>query len=179
MTKVGAIEIRPLDAVEASQRLDAFCEILIACVEGGASIGFLAPMAREQAAAYWLEVFAQVRTRGLVLLGAFLGDKLVGTVQIKPEGRPNGRHRIDVSKLLVAPGARRKGVGRALMEELEAIARSAGRTLAILDTRTGDPSEKLYLSMGYKTFGVVPRYARDPDGAKLADCTFMYKELER
>lgn len=179
MTKIGTVDIRPLDAVEASQRLDGFCEILIDCVQGGASVGFLAPLAREQAAAYWLEVFAQVRTRSLVLLGAFIDDKLVGTVQIKPEGRPNGRHRVEVSKLLVLPKLRRKGVGRALMEELEAIVRSAGRTLAVLDTRAGDPSEQLYRKLGYKVTGIVPRYARDPDGARLSDCIFMYKEFDR
>lgn len=179
MTKVGNIDIRPLDAVEASQRLDGFCEILIDCVDGGASVGFLAPLAREQAAAYWLEVFAHVRTRALVLLGAFIGDELVGTVQIKPEGRPNGRHRVEISRLMVSPRVRRRGVGHALMEESEAIARSAGRTLAVLDTRAGDPSERLYAGLGYKTVGTIPRHARDPDGARLSDRVFMYKELDR
>ena len=57
----------------------------------------------------------------------------------------------DITKLLVHRRARRRGVGRALMEAIEARAREAGFTLLTLDTVRGDPAEQLYTTAGWQT----------------------------
>jgi ribosomal protein S18 acetylase RimI-like enzyme len=77
----------------------------------------------------------------------------------------------------VHPKARRRGVARALMEELENLARRERRTLITLDTRTGDAAEPLYRSMGYLLAGVIPRYACDPEGRSLESTSILYKDL--
>ncbi len=56
-------------------------------------------------------------------------------------------------------------------------AHAAGRTLLVLDTQTGEPAEALYSRLGYERTGVVPDYARFPDG-RLGATTFMHKLLE-
>jgi ribosomal protein S18 acetylase RimI-like enzyme len=105
------------------------------------------------------------------------GERIVGTVQIDLDTPPNQQHRTEVTKLLVHPGARRRGIARALMVALEDVARSEGRTLLTLDTWTGEPAERLYQSLGYITVGVIPRYARGSLSPELEPATFMYKEL--
>ena len=90
---------------------------------------------------------------------------------------PNQPHRCEVAKMMVHPVARRKGVGRALMAALETEARAAGKTLITLDTKTGDKAEPLYKAAGFRTAGIIPGFALDPDGAAMHATTYMYKAL--
>jgi ribosomal protein S18 acetylase RimI-like enzyme len=90
---------------------------------------------------------------------------------------PNQQHRAEVLKLLVHPWARRRGIARALMLAIEAVAQAEGRTLLTLDTWTGSAAEVLYLSLGYVAAGVIPRYARGSLTPELEPTTIMYKHL--
>jgi ribosomal protein S18 acetylase RimI-like enzyme len=110
------------------------------------------------------------------LLAAFDGGQLIGAVQLDLASKANARHRAEVQKLLVHRQARRRGVARMLMLDVEQLALSLGRTLLVLDVRLNDPAQRLYESLGYRHTGIVPRYACDPDGT-LRDCMFMHKEL--
>jgi acetyltransferase len=117
-----------------------------------------------------------VRERGRILLAAFAGEALIGSVQLNPEPRANGRHRAEVMKLMVLRSHRGRGVGRALMQALLAAARESGRSLLLLDVRSEDPAERLYRTLGFVPFGRVPGHARSPDG-RLADTSFHYLRL--
>ena len=145
-------------------------DLLIAVVDDGASIGFLPPLDPEEARAYW----AGVLKPGVVLLVAEEAGRIVGSGQLHLEQRANGRHRAEVAKLMVNPAARGRGLGRRLMERLEAIAREEGRSLLVLDTREGDPSNELYLSLGWVEAGRIPHYARSANG-ELHTTVFYYK----
>jgi ribosomal protein S18 acetylase RimI-like enzyme len=147
-------------------------DILIAVVDQGASVGYLPPLDRAEAESYWADVLGP----GVVLLTAETDGRIVGTAQLLGAMRPNGRHRAEVAKVLVHPSYQRRGIGRALMEAIETEARSEGRTLLVLDTRAGDPSNQLYRSLGYVEVGQIPRYARAADG-QLAATVMYYKEL--
>ena len=114
------------------------------------------------------------RDRGCVLL-AFAGEELVGMVQLELPWKPNARHRAEVQKLLVHTTARRRGLGRQLMAEIERAALADGRTLLVLDTAT-DAAEALYRSLGYAEIGVIERYAGLPSG-ELVATTIFAKEL--
>jgi ribosomal protein S18 acetylase RimI-like enzyme len=100
-------------------------------------------------------------------------------VQLGLEDRANGKHRAEVMKLMVHRSARGKGTGRALMEHIGNVARQRGRSLLVLDTRTGsgDAAERLYYNLGYEKAGIIPRYARSASG-DLHDTVFMYRQLE-
>ena len=175
MTEHAAV--RTLSAREARESVPALSEILIDCVEGGDSIGFMAPLAREKADAFWRGVAEGIAAGGRILLVAEdrASGEIVGTVQVvlgQPENQP---HRADVSKMLVHRRARRRGFGAALMRAAENAARAAGKTLLVLDTASSD-AEHLYERSGWKRVGVVPGYARMPDG-RPCDTTIFYKPI--
>jgi GNAT superfamily N-acetyltransferase len=170
--------IRRLDPTEARARCAALSEILIDCVEGGASVSFMAPLSRAKALAFWRGVADGVACGGRILIIAEdrATDSIVGTVQILLEQPENQPHRADIAKVLVHRGARRRGVGALLMRAAEEAARAAGKTLLVLDTVTGGDAERLYQRLGWIRVGEVPGYALWPDGRPCAT-TYYYKEL--
>lgn len=156
--------------------MDDFAALLCDAVASGASVGFLPPLSQEESRAYWQTVQSSLQDKSRVVLAAFVDGTLAGAVQLGLEGRANGSHRAEVMKLLVHTSQRRKGIGRALMLALEDRARHLGRTTLVLDTRSGDPSQTLYASMGYTLLGVIPQYARSANG-ELHGTAFMYRLL--
>ncbi len=169
--------IRALPAGEAKARVPELSAVLLDCVEGGASVSFMAPLTRERADAFWEGVAAGVAAGDRILLVAEddAGD-IVGTVQVVfawPENQP---HRADVGKMLVRRSARRRGLGEALMRAAEGAALAAGRTLLVLDAVTGGDAERLYARLGWQRVGVVPNYALMPDG-RPCDTTYFYRDL--
>jgi ribosomal protein S18 acetylase RimI-like enzyme len=171
LTPKTTATIRRLEAIGEGERR-RLIDLLVAVVDDGASVGFLPPLARAEAAAYWEGVLEP----GVLLLVAEAAGEVAGTVQLHLALRPNGRHRAEVAKLMVHPRARRAGIGRALMLAAEAEAGRRGRTLLVLDTRAGDVSNRLYRSLGYVEAGRIPRFARSA-GGRLDDTVIYYKEL--
>lgn len=165
------LTIREVDRLDDGE-IEALAEVLIGVVAAGASVGFLPPLSRDEAGRYWQGVVAP----DIRLLIAENETGIVGTAQLALAMRANGRHRAEVSKVLVHPNAQRQGIGRALMEALEPVARREGRTLLFLDTREGDPSNRLYRALGYLEAGRIPGYARSADGS-LHATLFYYKPL--
>jgi len=155
----------------------ALVSLLQDVVDGGASVGFLPPLASDEAAEYWDSVAKALLGGGRRLwMARDAAGHVAGTVQLDLEQRANGNHRAEVMKLMVLTATRRQGLGRALMEAAETEARRLGRTTLVLDTRQGDPSETLYQAMGWQPAGVIPRYARSADGS-LHTTAFYYKLL--
>jgi hypothetical protein len=145
--------VRSLAAEEARRLADGLADILVDCVEGGASVSFMSPFSKEEALAFWLgEVVPEVE-RGETLLFVAEEDGVpVGTVQLGFAMRPNQPHRADVKKLL-----------------------EHGRTVLVLDTASG-AAERLYERLGWSRVGIVPDYALWPQGG-FCDTLFMYKRL--
>jgi GNAT superfamily N-acetyltransferase len=158
--------------------LDALADVLHAVVYDGAGVSFVVPFSVDESRAFFVDqVLPGVRARTRRVIVARLGSRIVGTVQIDLATPPNQQHRAEVLKLLVHPRARRRGIARALMIAIEAVARAEGRTLLTLDTWTGRAAEVLYLSLGYVAAGVIPRYARGSLTQELEPTTIMYKHL--
>jgi ribosomal protein S18 acetylase RimI-like enzyme len=154
-------------------------DTLHACVHHGASVGFVLPFSEHDAAVFWEErIFAMVTDGTATLFVARHEGRVVGTVQLVPAPMPNQPHRADVSKLLVHPGFRRLGLGRALMTALQDKARDLGLSLLVLDTRSGDPSQALYQSLGFQVAGEIPDFCRNPFDDRLEPTTYMYKHLQ-
>ena len=171
---VDGIAIRNLSTASDAQILQ-LADLLVDCVEGGASVSFMSPLTGQQAAAFWRDVMASVAHGERVLLVAEEGGSIVGTVQLilaQPDNQP---HRADVSKMLVLTRARRRGLGAGLMRGIEETARACGRTLLVLDTASG-AAERLYEKLGWRRVGVIPGYALLPQGG-LCDTTFFYRNL--
>ena len=170
------IEIRQLNATEGLQHLRALVEVLLDCVEGGASVSFMAPLPRATAESFFEKIIQGVQQGDRILLAAFIDSKLVGTVQVLLATPPNQPHRADVAKLLVLRSARGQGIGARLMEHAEKASRLRGKTLLVLDTATGGDAERLYMRLGWTRVGVIPNYALFPDGT-WCDTTIFWKQL--
>lgn len=171
------ITLRRLNAAQAATAIEALADVLIDCVQGGASVSFMWPLPRDKALAFWQKVADGVaRGERVLLVAEDTQGRIVGTVQLILDMPDNQPHRADVAKMLVHRRARRQGVGEALLQALDDEARAAGRTLLVLDTVTGGDAERLYARGGWQRVGSVPSYALMPDGAPCAT-TYFYKPL--
>jgi GNAT superfamily N-acetyltransferase len=157
-------------------QLDALADVLADCVAGGASIGFMAPFPRTEARTVVEGMAAEVEQGNRLLLAAFAGDRLVGTVQVVLALPPNQPHRGEITKLLVHRSARKRGVAEQLMARADTEARAEGKTLLVLDAVTGGDAERLYTRLGWTKVGVVPDFALFPDG-RFCDTTYFFKSL--
>jgi GNAT superfamily N-acetyltransferase len=170
------VEVRQVDAKEAVCHVAALADILLDCVAGGASIGFLASLTKSAAEAFIEKTVASVQRGERLLFGAFVDCRLVGTVQLIPAAMENQPHRADIAKLQVHRCARGRGAAKALMQCAEQAARAAGKTLLVLDTCQGSDAEQLYNRLGWTKAGVIPKYALFPDGS-YCDTVIFWKQL--
>ena len=168
--------IETFSATPTDAELTSLSLLLQDAVEGGASVGFMLPTRVPELTGFWQDVFAEVRGGKRVVIVARSAGRIVGTVQLALAGKPNSRHRAELQKLLVMRTHRGQGMGCALIEAAEGAARAHGRTLLVLDTSATGNALGVYRRCGYIRAGVIPRYARDPDGP-LIDTEFYYKEL--
>jgi len=159
------IDIEPLPRPELEDAVDELTVLLRSCVDGGASLGFLAPLREPEAAAYWSSLGPDLESGEVTLLVAREGRSIVGTGQLRFETKPNGRHRAEVRKVMVLPPRRRRGVAAALMKALEDVARERSIRLLVLDTTDGSGGARgFYESLDYIYAGGIPDFALDPDG---------------
>ncbi|HEY7625480.1 MAG TPA: GNAT family N-acetyltransferase [Ilumatobacteraceae bacterium] len=156
--------------------VSGLADVLVDCVEGGASVGFMLPLERERAETFWTKV-VQSASRGerIVFIAEDDDGTVLGTVQVILTAPENQPHRGEISKMLVHRRARGRGVGEALMSAAEAAALDVGKTLLVLDTAS-DAAERLYERRGWNRVGVVPGYALWPEGG-LVDTAIYYKWL--
>jgi len=170
------MSIRRLSSLTDDQ-LQELVALLIDCVDGDASVGFMHPLPAAKAADFWRRVGDAVTRGERALLVAEDGDGIVGTVQLILQQPDNQLHRADVSKMLVHRRARRRGLGAALMRAAEDVARDCGRSLLVLDTVTGSDAERLYTRLGWQRSGSIPAFAAMPRGG-LASTTYFYRQLD-
>ena len=157
----------------------ALADVLIDCVEGGASIGFMLPLQPDRAQAYWAKALDSAERGERVVLVAEELDTgaIVGTVQVILTAPENQPHRGEVAKMLVRRNARRRGIAEALMRAAEEAALEAGKTLLVLDTAS-DAAERLYQRLGWQRVGMIPDYALWPDGG-FVDTVIFCKNLTK
>jgi ribosomal protein S18 acetylase RimI-like enzyme len=163
------LKIEEIESIES--HLDQLSELLVKVVDDGASIGFLPPMKLADARQYWQSALKS----DVILFIAKIDDEIVGTIQVHFCTKQNGLHRAEIAKLMTCPNARRKGVARSLMKVAEERAINESRTLLVLDTREGDPSNLLYQSLGYIPAGKIPHFALSGEGE--LDTTVIYYKI--
>ncbi|MCU7368615.1 GNAT family N-acetyltransferase [Pantoea stewartii] len=165
-----------LSAGAAHQALSELVEVLQACVADGASVGFIDPDDRAAIHQFWQRQLAGLEQGQSELLVARQHGTVVATVMLNASAMPNGRHRAEISKLLVHPRARRQGIARQLMQQAEQRARQQGKRLLVLDTRRGDVASELYLALNWQVAGFIPLYAESIHG-EMDATTLMFKLL--
>jgi GNAT superfamily N-acetyltransferase len=172
---MNGFRIRHVEQLGARE-LEGLCEVLIDCVEGGASVNFLWPMTRDKAERFWIGVReGLLRGDRVLVVAEDHAGRIVGTAQAVWAPQENQPHRADIAKMLVRRDARRLGVGAALLRAAESAARVAGKSVLVLDTAS-DSAERLYERAGWQRVGCIPDYALMPDGARC-DTQVFYKRF--
>ncbi|MEV6048362.1 GNAT family N-acetyltransferase [Streptomyces xanthochromogenes] len=157
--------------------VNALAALLLDAIDDDASLGFLAPVDQDTATRWWHSRRDAVDCGDLMVWAARgPDDAITGTVSLALERKANGRHRAEITKLIVHRAARGNGLARALLATAEHAAAGAAITLLLLDTQTASPAEGLYNNTGWTRYGIVPQYAADPDGI-LRNGSFYYKNL--
>jgi ribosomal protein S18 acetylase RimI-like enzyme len=159
---MAEIKIAPLSA--SPNILRALSEILVEAVASGGSVSFMHPLALEAADSFWQGSLASAERGERIVLGAFDGERLVGTVSLLLDLPPNQPHRAEIAKMMTRIGHRGRGVATALMGAAERIAIERGRTLLVLDTAVEDGASGLYEALGFTLTGIIPDYALKPHG---------------
>lgn len=167
--------LRRLHIVRPAE-IEQLADVLIDCVDGGASVSFMAPLSREHALQFWRMVSEDVADGDRALIVAEDAQGICGTVQLIVAQPENQSHRADVAKMLVHRRARRHGIGAALIHEAEHVAREMGKSLLVLDTVTGGDADRLYAREGWVRVGEVPDYAYLPQG-ELRGTTYFYRRV--
>ncbi|MFC4012066.1 GNAT family N-acetyltransferase [Nonomuraea purpurea] len=168
--------VERLPAAEFASSVGELAALLVDAVDDGASVGFVTPFGRKEAAAWWRAQAPAVADGSHLLWACRDGSGITATVSLVLTSKPNARHRAEIAKLLVRRDVRGRGLSRALLAAAEQAARAAGVGLLTLDTETGSTAERVYLTGGWTRFGIVPGYACSPDGTPR-DCSFFYKRL--
>lgn len=173
-----SVSIQPVTCHSCDALLPELAQLLLDGVNAGASISFIQPFTLADATAFWREqVFPALQAEERLLWVAVQNQQVVGAVQLIMSLPPNQAHRCEVAKLMVHSGCRRMGIGRLLMQAVLTTAKLHNKRLITLDTRTGDPSQSLYASIGFEVAGEIPDFALDPDGGQLSGTTYMYQRL--
>ena len=167
---VNNVQIEQVEIID--EHVDELSELLIQVVEDDASIGFLPPLQFSDANKYWMNVL----NPEVLLFVAKINNQIVGSVQLQLCTKQNGGHRAEIAKLMTHPNYRRNGIGRSLMKKAEERAKLEGRSLLVLDTREGDPSNLLYSTIGYIQAGKIPYYAKSANG-ELHSTVLYYKSF--
>jgi len=154
-----------ITSLSASPRVrEMLSEILIEVVAAGGSVSFMHPLAPEAANAFWEASLASADRGERIVLGAWDGDLLAGTVTLLLDLPPNQPHRGEIAKMMTRVSHRGRGIATALMHEAERQAVERGRTLLVLDTATEDGASGLYEKLGFTFAGTIPDYALKPHG---------------
>jgi GNAT superfamily N-acetyltransferase len=172
----AGVDIAVLAAPISDVALEQLAAVLVDCVDGGASVGFMSPFTQEQGLAFFRKVAGSVASGDTALLAASQDGRIVGTLQLGLDTPPNQPHRADVKKMLVHRSMRGRGIGAALMAAVEQEARRHRRKLLVLDTVPGDSGYRLYVRAGWTQSGIIPGYALFPDG-RLCDTAVFWKRL--
>ena len=174
MSQRDSFVIRQVRDVSEAQ-LEQLAEVLIDCVNGGASISFMHPLSLDKAVAFWRGAAADAQAGKRVLIVAEDDSGIIATVQLIFPEAENQPHRADIAKMLVHRRGRRRGLGEALMRAAEEAALAAGKTVLVLDTASDD-AERLYVRCGWTLVGTVPDYALLPHGG-FCSTRFYYRRL--
>src|SRR5579872_3675256 len=170
-------KIAPLNATPGLRA--ALSEILIEAVASGGSVSFMHPLARETAESFWRESLASADRNERIVLGAFDGESLIGTVTLLLHLPPNQPHRAEIAKMMTRISHRGRGVAAALMREAERMAGQRGRTLLVLDTAVEDGASRLYERLGFQLTGIIPDYALKPHGGLTGTMIYWKRIQER
>jgi ribosomal protein S18 acetylase RimI-like enzyme len=170
------INIAPLNS--SAHIRAALSEILVEAVASGGSVSFMHPLPQKTADTFWQGSLSAADRGERIILGAFDGEHLIGTVTLLLDLPPNQPHRAEIAKMMTRVNHRGRGIAKALMRNAERMAVERGRTLLVLDTAVEDGASGLYERMGFQLSGVIPDYALKPRGGLTGTMIYWKRIVE-
>ena len=170
-----SIVIRVVAPADYLPLVPTLADLLVETVDEGASLGFLPPVNRDDACAYWASLHPQLESGSRVIVGAFRDDRIVASGQLALPPWPNAKHRAELQKLFVARSVRGQGVGQSIVAAIHCWARGHGRSLVLLNARR-DVADRFYKPLGYQEIGVIPGYSSGSDGGRI-DSVALFQQL--
>ncbi|MES2316701.1 MAG: GNAT family N-acetyltransferase [Pseudomonadota bacterium] len=167
---MSALRIVPLTATAPTCGMLA--ELLVEVVAAGGSVSFMHPLALPTALAFWEQALDAGARGERIVLGAWDGELLAGTVTVLLDFPPNQPHRAEIAKLMTRPALRGRGTAAALMRRAEQVAGAHGKTLLVLDTASDGGAARLYQRLGFTLAGEIPDYALKPHGGLTGTLLF-------
>ena len=168
-------DIRIARLKESHEIRTALSELLVEVVANGGSVSFMHPLPIADAESFWARSLATSERGERVILGAFDGESLVGTVTLLLDSPPNQPHRAEIAKMMTRVAHRGRGVATALMHEAERIAVENSRTLLVLDTAAEEGAAGFYEKLGFNLTGLIPDYAYKPHGGLTGTLIYWKK----
>jgi ribosomal protein S18 acetylase RimI-like enzyme len=155
----------------------ALSEMLVETVAHGGSVSFMHPMPLQAAETFWRDSLGAAARGERIVLGAFDGEQLIGTVTVLLNLPPNQPHRAEIAKMMTRLSHRHRGIATALLRAAERLALERGRWLLVLDTASDEGAAGLYERLGFQLTGVIPDYALKPHGG-LTGTLIYWKRLQ-
>ena len=155
----------------------ALSKMLIETVAHGGSVSFMHPLSEQAAGTFWSTALHAADRGERIILGAFDGDALIGTVTLLLDLPPNQPHRAEIAKMMTRVSHRHRGIATALLREAEGLALAHKRWLLVLDTAEDEGAAGLYERMGFELTGLIPDYALKPHGG-LTGTLIYWKRLQ-
>ncbi|WP_299513509.1 GNAT family N-acetyltransferase [Mucilaginibacter sp.] len=169
-------QIEILQLTYTPQIRSALSELLIETVADGSSVTFMHPLSLTMANDFWTESLMAADKGERIVLGAYDGEALVGTVTLLLNCPQNQPHRAEIAKMMTRISHRDRGIAKALMQTAEQLAIKKQRTLLVLDTATDGGASKFYEGLGFNFAGEIPNYAYKPHGG-LTGTKFYWKKI--
>lgn len=157
----GVLALDVAGIASAARSLDA----LLGAAPGRGPPEEAGPRGPAREDALWRRLAGRVAEGRASLLAGWHAGTAAGLAWLDLPAAAAAAHRAELRLLLVAPEARRRGLGRALLRAAEATARAGGRTLLTARYIVTPEAEALRRAAGWREAGVVPGYAAGPAGA--------------
>jgi acetyltransferase len=139
-------------------------ELLLDTLHSGASVGYQRTISLQEAESAFSH-FRNELDKGERLIWIARDEQgLAGSISLQLPAQPEALNRANIKLLLVHRRARRSGVGKKLLAELEKTACMRQRGLLSLEVPAGSAAETFYRSQGYRCLGEIPDYLYSAGG---------------
>lgn len=151
-------------------------DLLLDVVQDGATVGYPRSITRQQAEISFHRLRGELEQGERLLWIARDEQGITGCVNLLLSKEADALNRATIKMHMVRRRARRSGVGKNLINELEKGAYARQRGLLHLEAQAGSRAEGFYRAQGYRCLGEIPDYLNSADGSSHS-AVIYYKRL--
>jgi len=156
-----SLELLKFKWVEKLTELDKcrIIELMNRIIEKEPGIGYPKPLSLEEGKKVMDDLDNALLNKEKYLLLIETSDRLIGHTILKPFSSPNNKHIGEIMRAFLSRNFRGLGVEMMSMYYILEKSKSIGLESLILDVRAGTTAEKKWESIGFKRYGLLPKYS--------------------